>query len=101
MFKQPELDNLERVQLAMKTVYDRVAMSRLFAPGDQVLALIPLVSSPFQAKFLGPFTVVARVSAVNYHIAMPGRRRATRLCHVNLLQPYYQRPVNWVSPIWR
>lgn len=41
----------------MKTWYDRRAEVRKFSVGDQVLALCPLVSSPFQAKYSGPYTV--------------------------------------------
>lgn len=61
------------------------------SPGDQVLALTPLVGSPFQAKFTGPYTVERQVSEKNYFIATPKRRKSSRLCHVNLLKPYYSR----------
>lgn len=58
----------------MKTWYDRRGELREFSVGDQVLALCPLVSSPFQAKYSGPYTVVERVSDQNYLIATPGCR---------------------------
>lgn len=66
-------------------------MRREFSAGDQVLVLLPLVESPFQAKFFGPCTVVSRVSEQNYLIEMPNKRKATKVCHVNLLKPYYAR----------
>lgn len=75
----------------MKRLYDRKAEVRQFSPGDQVLALLPVVSSPFQAKFLGPFTVLRKLSDLNYLIETPGRRRKTQVCHVNLLKPYFSR----------
>uniref|UniRef100_A0A3B3R2R2 Gypsy retrotransposon integrase-like protein 1 n=1 Tax=Paramormyrops kingsleyae TaxID=1676925 RepID=A0A3B3R2R2_9TELE len=84
-------ENLKRSQTRMKRLYDRRAERRQFAPGDQVLALLPLVSSPFQAKFSGPFTVLRKVSEVNYFIKTPLRRKPTQLCHVNLLKPYFAR----------
>ena len=49
----------------------------------------PVVSSTFQAKFLGPFTVLRKLSALNYLIKTPGRRRKTQVCHVNLLKLYF------------
>ena len=84
-------ENLEVAQSKMKKLYDRRAEHRQFSPGDQVLALTPIVSSPFQAKFAGPYTVERQVSAQNYLIGTPERRKSSQLCHVNLLKPYYSR----------
>ena len=74
-------------QVKVKRLYDRKAEVRQFSPGDQVLALLPVVSSPFQAKFLGPFNVLHKLSDLNYLIETPGHRRKTQVCHVNLLNP--------------
>lgn len=52
---------------------------------------MPLVHSPFQAKFCGPFTVLCRVTGQNYILSTPNCRKTTQLCHVNLLKPYYCR----------
>ena len=40
-----------------------------------------------------------QVSELNYFIATPQRRKKSRLCHVNLLKPYYSRadPLTSVS----
>ncbi|KAF7654545.1 hypothetical protein LDENG_00068500 [Lucifuga dentata] len=65
--------------------------NRSFLPGEQVLALLQIVSSPFHAKFAGPYSVVKKLSQQNYLIATPDRKSATQLCHVNLLKPYYPR----------
>ena len=73
----------------MKASCDKRAVLRDFLPGDKVLALLPLVSSPFQARFSGPYSVVEKLSDLNYLIATPGRRSKTRLCHTNLLKPYF------------
>lgn len=53
--------------------------------------MTPLVWSPFQAKYSGPFTVKERVTDLNYLIATPGCKKSEQLCHVNLLKPYYLR----------
>lgn len=53
-------ENLDSAQSKMKT--DCRAEHHQFSPGDQVLALTPLVGSPFQAKFTGTYTVEQQVS---------------------------------------
>lgn len=83
----------------MKHLYDRRAEGRIFSPGDQVLALLPLIHSPFQARFCGPFTVLRRVSDRDYILSTPNRRKATQLYHVNLLKPYYCRDSKSVSAV--
>lgn len=70
----------------MKATFDRRAEQRQFSPGDQVLALLPVVGSPFQARFCGPFTVEKQVSEHDYLISLP--KNKTKLCHINLLKPY-------------
>ncbi|XP_073672376.1 uncharacterized protein [Paramisgurnus dabryanus] len=82
-------ENLTDAQRRMKQNYDRKAEARVFGPGDQVLALLPIPGSPFSAKYSGPYSVVRQVSETNYVIATPDRRKATQLCHINLLKPYY------------
>lgn len=81
--------NLTEAQQKMKRIYDRKAETREFSPGDQVVALLPIPGSPFRAKYSGPYSVVRRVSALNYLVSTPERRRSTQLCHINLLKPYY------------
>ena len=82
-------ENFASAQKKMTNIYDRRAKIRNFSPGDQVLALLPLVCSPFQTKFHGTFTVLHQVSKQNYLLSTPKRRKSTQLCHVNLLKPYY------------
>lgn len=84
-------EKLVKSQHKMKTLYDRRAEPKQFHAGDQVLVLQPIVTSPFEAKFSGPYTVVRQVSDLNYIIATPNSRKTTRLCHVNLLKPFYAR----------
>lgn len=84
-------EKLSSAQDKMKRLYDRRAVRRVFSQGDKVLALLPMVGSPFQAKFLGPYTVVKQLSEQNYLVATPERRKHHQLCHVNLLKPYYSR----------
>lgn len=55
---------------------------------------MPIVGSPFQAKYAGPYTITEKLSDLNYMVATPGRRKTKRLYHVNLLKPYYKREVD-------
>ena len=51
-------DKMERAQGKMKKLYDRRTERQVFSPGDWVLALLPIIGSPFQAKCSGPHTVI-------------------------------------------
>lgn len=55
------------------------------------LRLVIIVNSPFQAKFSGSYTVVPHLLDLNYIIATPKSRKATKLGHVNLLKPFSTR----------
>ena len=82
-------EKLTSSQEKRKRLYDLKAEQRQFNPGDQILALLPVISSPFQAQFTGPFTVLCQLSDQNYLLSTPGHSKSTQLCHVNLLKPYY------------
>lgn len=84
------MEKLASAQVKMKRLYDRKAEQHQFSPSDHVLALLPIVTSPFQAKFTGPFTVLRQVSEQNYLLSMPKCRKSTQLCHVNLLKHYFE-----------
>ncbi len=81
--------SLSKAQDQVKLLFDRRTELHLFQSGDQVLALLPIVGSPFQAKFAGPYTVARQISDINYSINTPYRKRKTRECHVNLLKPFF------------
>ncbi|KAI2647211.1 Retrovirus-related Pol polyprotein [Labeo rohita] len=51
---QAERENLEKKQEKMKRLFDYDSEMREFPPGDQVLVLLPVPTSPFRAKFSGP-----------------------------------------------
>lgn len=81
----------------MKRLYDRTVERRVFVPGDQVLVLRPMVSSPFEAKFDGPFVVKRKLTDENYDVLMPSRKKSVKRCHVNLLKPYYEKETKSVE----
>lgn len=84
-------ESLSSTQKRMKVRYDRKAVSRSFAPGDQVLVLLPIPGSSLSARFSGPYVVEKKVSDTNYVIGTPDRKRSSKLCHINMLKPYFVR----------
>lgn len=80
--------NLQRAQDAQKWRYDEKDMPREFAPGDQVLLLIPSSDVKLMARWQGPFKERRRVGTVDYEIEMPRRREETKVYHVNLLKKW-------------
>ena len=81
--------NLKHTQCKMKTWYDKKAKSRSFKVGEKVLALLPIPQHPLQARYCGPYVVARKVSNLDYVIGTPDRRKAQRLCHINMLKKYY------------
>ncbi len=74
----------------MKGLYDLHAKQHVSFPGE-VLALLPIVGLPLQAKFMGPYIVVKQLTEQNYLNATPEHCKNHQLCHVNLLKPYHAR----------
>ncbi|XP_013877072.1 uncharacterized protein LOC106526897 [Austrofundulus limnaeus] len=94
MAQQVARKKLTKVQSKMKKRYDCKTENKEFFPGDKVLALTPLLTSPFQAKYSGPYAVLERLSDQNYLISTPARRSDKNLFHVNLLKPYVSRDLS-------
>lgn len=53
-----------------------------------VLALLPVVGSPFQARFSGPLTVKSQMFDGHYLIFSPNRRKKMQWCYVNLFKTF-------------
>lgn len=87
-------ETLGESQRSMKKHYDQSALSRSFAKGEKVLALLPVPGSTLSAKFSGPYVVQEKLSETDYVISTPERRRKSRVCHINMLKPYYSRDPN-------
>ena len=81
--------NLKHSQYKMKTWYDKKAKSRSFKVGEKVLALLPIPQHPLQARYCGPYVVTRKVSNLDDVIDTPDRRKAQRLCHINMLKKYH------------
>ena len=83
--------NLGKSQQRMKTWYDKKSKKRCFKVGDRVLALLPILQQPLQARYCGPYLIIRKVNDVDYVINTPDRRKSQRLCHINMLKEYHDR----------
>lgn len=77
-------EKLTETQTKMKAYYDKLMEDMTFLPGDQVLVLSTLITSPFQAKFTGPYTVLEKLTDQNYLISVPDKRKKQQVLHVKL-----------------
>lgn len=57
-----------------------------------MLALLPIPHQPLQARYTGPYVIGKKVGDVDYVVNTPGRHKTQRLCHINMLKKYHQRP---------
>ena len=90
---------LAESQGKMKERYDRKSVKREFQVGDRVLLLLPMLTSSLHAKFCGPYVVEKKLSDTDYVIGTPDRRRKTRVCHINMLKPYFVRSESVAPPV--
>nr|XP_042705994.1 uncharacterized protein LOC122173677 [Chrysemys picta bellii] len=88
-------ENLERAQACQERLYSR---ERKFIPGDRVLLLLPSAESKLLAKWQGPYEVIRRVGPVDYEVRLPGRRKETRIYHVNLLKAWKTWEALFIGP---
>ncbi|KAK7926273.1 hypothetical protein WMY93_008583 [Mugilogobius chulae] len=84
-------DKLSVAQEKMKSWFDKSAKPRQFEVGDKVLVFLPLLGSSLQARYSGPYTIQKKVNERDYIVTTPDRTRRNRLCHVNMLKPYFER----------
>lgn len=86
-------ESLTKAQSKMKTWYDKSAVNRSFAVGDEVLVLLPIPGSALSARFSGPYEILEKRGATDYVLSTPDRKRQKRVCHINMLKAYHNRDV--------
>ncbi|KAL2083717.1 hypothetical protein ACEWY4_021490 [Coilia grayii] len=84
-------EHMAQAQRGQKVWYDRSARQRNFAPGQQVLVMLPSHESKLLAKWQGPYVVQEEIWPTTYCVSVPGQRRS-RVLHVNLLKEWVSRP---------
>lgn len=92
--------NTEASQQDRKNCYDASRRMVFFRPGDEVLLRTPIripgLCDKFQFRFIGPYTVLAQTSPVNYRVtpvvAPTDRRcRSIEIVHVSRMKPFARR----------
>ena len=63
--------HLKESQSGMRAQFDRKAEARDFKPGDNVLALLPIMQNPSAARFQGSYKVEQKLHEVNYVVSTP------------------------------
>lgn len=67
---------------------DRKAKHRSLSVGDKVLVLLTDEHNKLRVMWKGPFTIVQKLSPVNYKICMKGQEK---IFHINMLKKYVER----------
>ncbi|GFS64347.1 retrovirus-related Pol polyprotein from transposon 297 [Trichonephila clavipes] len=80
------------MQVKRKTWYDKNAVKREFKDGDLVLVLATSRANKLAVQWIGPGTILNKISETNYLVEIPGRRETSQIYHINMLKPYYKRP---------
>ncbi|GFX82078.1 retrovirus-related Pol polyprotein from transposon 297 [Trichonephila clavipes] len=86
------INKMEEMQVKRKTWYDKNAVKRAFKDGDLVLVLATSRANKLAVQWIGPGTILNKISETNYLVEIPGRRETSQIYHINMLKPYYKRP---------
>ncbi|GFT10110.1 hypothetical protein TNCV_1115471 [Trichonephila clavipes] len=86
------INKMEEIQVKRKTWYDKNAVKRKFKDEDLVLVLATSRTNKLAVQWIGPGTILNKISETNYLVEIPGRRETSQIYHINMLKPYYTRP---------
>ncbi|GFW77991.1 retrovirus-related Pol polyprotein from transposon 412 [Trichonephila clavipes] len=86
------INKMEEMQVKRKTWYDKNAVKREFKDGDLVLVLSTSRANKLAVQWIGPGTILNKISETNYLVEIPGRCETSQIYHINMLKPYYKRP---------
>ncbi|GFV95714.1 CCHC-type domain-containing protein [Trichonephila clavipes] len=84
--------NKMEMQVKRKTWYDKKEVKREFKDGDLVLVLATSRANKLAVQWIGPGTILNKISETNYLVEIPGRRETSQIYQINMLKPYYKRP---------
>ncbi|GFS79209.1 retrovirus-related Pol polyprotein from transposon 17.6 [Trichonephila clavipes] len=85
------INKMEEMQVKRKTWYDKNAVKREFKDGDLVLVLATSRANKLAVQWIGPGTILNKISETNYLVEIPGRRETSQIYHINMLKPYYKK----------
>ena len=72
-----------------KKFFDQRSKVRELEIGQRVLILLPTSTNKLLAEWKGPYTVLEKVSPVDYKIQM--NRKSSKVFHINMLKAYFER----------
>lgn len=81
--------NERKAKTKQKSYYDKKSRSRKLEVGQKVLVLLPTHTSKLLASWKGPYTIIDKVSPVDYKIKINGKTE--KIFHVNMLKLWYER----------
>ncbi|GFW88350.1 retrovirus-related Pol polyprotein from transposon 297 [Trichonephila clavipes] len=90
--QEAAINKMEEMQVKRKTWYDKNAVKREFKNGNLVLVLATSRENKLAVEWIGPGTILIKISETNYLVEIPGRRETSQIYHINMLKPYYKRP---------
>lgn len=79
--------NERKAKTKQKSYYDKKSSSRKLEVGQKVLVLLP--THTILASLKGPYTIIDKVSPVDYKIKINGKTE--KIFHVNMLKLWYER----------
>ncbi|GFV64076.1 transposon Ty3-G Gag-Pol polyprotein [Trichonephila clavipes] len=82
------INKMEEMQVKRKTWYDKNAVKREFKDGDLVLVFATSRTNKLAVQWIGPGTILNKISETNYLVEIPGRRETSQIYHINMLKPY-------------
>ncbi|CAG2216072.1 unnamed protein product [Mytilus edulis] len=80
--------NLEKASRKQSRIYNRKSRSRKMKVGQKVLVLLPTKANKLLMHWKGPFSIVEKISDLDYRIDMRGK---LKMFHVNMLKLYVER----------
>lgn len=88
--------NIESAHQRNKERYDRERPFSPYSVGDLVWLHVPAIKAgrtkKFTSQWKGPYTVMDRISEVNYRLKLVGSSSKPLVVHHNRLKPYYGTP---------
>ncbi|GFY01831.1 retrovirus-related Pol polyprotein from transposon 17.6 [Trichonephila clavipes] len=83
------INKMEEMQVNRKTWYDKNAVKSEFKDGDLVLVLAASRANKLAVQWIGPGTILNKISETNYLVEISDRRETSQIYHINMLKPYY------------
>ena len=81
-------ESMVKAQQRQKALYDRGTKEQEFEVSDKVLVLLLMQHNRLKLEWVGPYTVVRKVTPVDYEVETP-RGHGTKVYHVNLMKKWH------------